>query len=214
MSETTIRAIIFDLDNCLASSKEVGGDLFEPGFQAIREANQGKLTDEELEAAFADTWIHALDFVAKRHHYSPEMLRAAWEVFRTIEVKEPMTGYPDLALLADFEPELHLVTSGFRRLQESKIRALGIRSFFKSAQVNAVDEPGHLGKQAMFDLIRREGGYTADEVLVVGDNPHSEIEAGNRLGMPTVQTLRPDVERAKNASHHVGGLREILDRWG
>lgn len=43
----------------------------------------------------------------------------------------------------------------------------------------------------------------ADEVLVVGDNPDSEIEAGNRLGLRTVQVLRPGVPRGNNATHYI-----------
>lgn len=209
-----MKAIIFDLDNCLASAKAVGTELYEPAFQAIRAVNAGRLTEEALQTAFADTWIHALDFVAEKHGYSPEMLHAGWEVFRTLEVQEPMQGYPDLGLLAALDARLYLVTSGFRRLQESKIRALGIGHFFESTEVNAIDEPEHLGKRAMFAAIRESGGYVPGEVLVVGDNPESEIEAGNQLGMPTVQTLRPGVERGGNAKYYVAGLQEILECWG
>jgi FMN phosphatase YigB (HAD superfamily) len=47
-------------------------------------------------------------------------------------------------------------------------------------------------------------------VLVVGDNPKSEIEAGNRLGMPTVQILRPGVARGATATHYIHELSELL----
>jgi hypothetical protein len=41
-----IKALIFDLDNCLAAANEVGDDLFEPAFGAMRNANRGTLTTE------------------------------------------------------------------------------------------------------------------------------------------------------------------------
>jgi putative hydrolase of the HAD superfamily len=43
----------------------------------------------------------------------------------------------------------------------------------------------------------------------VGDNPDSEIEAGNRLGIVTVQILRPEVPRGHNATHVIHGLAEL-----
>ena len=44
---------------------------------------------------------------------------------------------------------------------------------------------------------------------MVGDNPDSEIEAGNRLGMETVQILRPGVPRADNATYYIQTLAEL-----
>jgi putative hydrolase of the HAD superfamily len=46
-------------------------------------------------------------------------------------------------------------------------------------------------------------------VLVVGDSAESEIAAGNRLGMRTVQILRPGVPCAANASLHISGLVDL-----
>lgn len=46
-------------------------------------------------------------------------------------------------------------------------------------------------------------------MLVVGDSPDSEIEAGNRLGLRTVQILRPGVPRGDNATHCIHGPAEL-----
>ena len=47
------------------------------------------------------------------------------------------------------------------------------------------------------------------DVLVVGDNPDSEIEAGNQLGITTVQILRPGVIRGNNAAYYIDELAEL-----
>jgi hypothetical protein len=39
-----IKALIFDLDNCLAAANEVGEEPFQPAFEAMRNANRGTLT--------------------------------------------------------------------------------------------------------------------------------------------------------------------------
>jgi FMN phosphatase YigB (HAD superfamily) len=204
-----IRAIIFDLDSCLAPANEVGDELFTPAFAAIRTANRGELPEDRLRAAFQDCWRFPFDFIADKYGFTPAMREAGFGAFQEVEVREPMQGYGDLAALRGFHVPLFLVTSGFRRLQESKIRALGIAHFFTGIHIDAIDEGKPQGKQAAFEAILRMHRLPPQEVLVVGDNPDSEIAVGNRLGMTTVQILRPGVPRSEMASHHIKGLEEI-----
>lgn len=205
------KALIFDLDNCLAAAKEVGEELFEPAFDAIRLANRGDVSDEALEQAFAEMWRHPLDWVAARYGFSEAMLAAGWRVFVEMEVSCPMYGYSDLAVLAELSVQRFLVTSGFRRLQESKIVALKLAPLFTALYVDAIDEPDRRGKQALFERILKDYGLTPAEVLIVGDNADSELAAGNRLGIRTVQTLRPDVPRATNATFYIHSLAELKE---
>jgi FMN phosphatase YigB (HAD superfamily) len=204
-----IRAIIFDLDNCLSAADEVGRELMEPVFAAIREANRGKLTDEALDRAFADCWRIPLDVIAEEHGFSKEMLDAGWKVSVGLEVKSPMRGYDDLRGLKDLPVQRFLVTSGFRRLQESKIEALGFRELFTGIFVDAIDEPNRKGKIGWFREILSRHALKPEEVLVVGDNPDSEIEAGNNLGATTVQILREGVPRGTTANHYISDLGEL-----
>jgi FMN phosphatase YigB (HAD superfamily) len=204
-----IRALIFDLDNCLASAKEVGEELCEPAFAAIRIANRGTVDEETLKEAFSECWRHPFDFVAAKYGFSNEMVSAGWNAFSQMEVETPMKGYPDLAVLRELTPDLYLVTSGFRRLQESKIKALAFESLFQGIFIDAVDEPDRKGKEGIFRSIMAAAGLLPEEVVVVGDNPDSEIEVGNRLGIRTVQILRPGVPRGEHATHHIVTLTEL-----
>jgi putative hydrolase of the HAD superfamily len=205
------RALIFDLDNCLAAANEVGEDFFAPAFDAIRQANRGTVSDAALEQAFADMWRHPLDWVAERYGFPEAMLVAGWRVFASMEVSRPMCGYGDLAVLAELPAQRFLVTSGFRRLQESKVAALNLASLFTAFYIDAIDEPDRLGKQGLFEKILKDYGLAPAEVLIVGDNADSEIAAGNRLGIRTVQTLRPGVPRASNATFHIHLLAELKE---
>lgn len=203
------RAIIFDLDSCLCAADEAGEGLYAPAFAAIRAANRGTLGEDRLQAAFRDIWHRAFDAVAAEHGFSDAMRRAGWEAFSHLEVTTPLRGYGDLHVLADLPARLFLVTSGFRRLQESKIRALGIAHLFDAIHIDAIDVPGRKGKQPIFAEILATGGLHANEVLVVGDRADSEIAAGNRLGIVTVQILRSGVPWTDTAQHHVTTLIEI-----
>jgi len=204
-------AVIFDLDNCLAPADEVGKELYAPAFDAIRAANRGSVPADMLDKAFTDIWSHAFDWVVQRYRFTPEMFDAGWKQFVRMEVEMPMKGYGDLHLLASIRGEKFLVTSGFRRLQESKIRALGIASIFREVHVDAIDEPGRVGKKGLFQDIVTRHGYGRDEVFIVGDHPDSEIAAGRELGLRTVQTLRPGVMRSEDAGFHVSDLREFME---
>ncbi len=69
------------------------------------------------------------------------------------------------------------------------------------------------GTASSFEQILADSGLSAGELLVVGDNPESEIAAGNRLGIMTIRTLRPGASDSPGATGHVdsiAGLKPLL----
>jgi len=204
-----IKALIFDLDSCLSAANEVGDQLFQPAFDAIRRANHGTVSEDALKQAFSECWRFPFDDVAHRYGFTDEMTKAGFAAFARIEVTEPMHGYGDLHILRELRQKRFLVTSGFRRLQESKVNALGIRKLFAEIRIDAIDEPGSKGKAQHFEEILKSHSLEPEEVMVVGDNPDSEIAAGSRFGMKTVQVLRPGVPRGDNATHYIKSLNEL-----
>jgi len=204
-----IKALIFDLDSCLSAANEVGDQLFQPAFDAIRRANHGTVSEDALKQAFSECWRFPFDDVAHRYGFTDEMTKAGFAAFARIEVTEPMHGYGDLHILRELRQKRFLVTSGFRRLQESKVNALGIRKLFAEIRIDAIDEPGSKGKAQHFEEILKSHSLKSEAVIVVGDNPDSEIAAGNRLGMKTVQVLRPGVLRGDNATLYIHSLNEL-----
>jgi putative hydrolase of the HAD superfamily len=204
-----IKAIIFDLDNCLSAADESSREVLEPIFTAVRAANDGTLSVATLDRAFDECWRNAFDVVASRYRFSRRMLEAGWNAAAEAEVVTPLHGYPDLGALHDLPAKLFLVTSGFRRLQESKISALRIGELFAEVHVDAIDEEKRRGKRGIFEEILTSHALAPEEVLVVGDNPDSEIDAGNQLGIQTVQILRPGVPRGDNATYYIDELTEL-----
>jgi len=205
-----IDALILDLDNCLAPATEVNRELYDEALAAIRQANDGSISEAILDAAFHALWSTAYDVVAREHGFTEAMAAAGWQAFCRFEVNHPMRGYGDLERLADFDMPLCLVTSGFRRLQASKIRALGIAAQFREAVVDAIDETPRLGKRGHFERLIATHGWRAENIWIAGDSPHSELAAGRAIGAVTVQTLRPGVLRSDIADHHVQDLGELL----
>lgn len=78
-----------------------------------------------------------------------------------------------------------LVTTGFEKLQWSKVHALGIEEDFKKIYI--VDPAqSALTKKDIFQQIMEENSLSAHEVIVIGDDPDSEIKAASALGITTV----------------------------
>lgn len=209
MNYPPIAAIIFDLDNCLLDPRELGDGLVEPLFAAICRANHATLSERDLQAALEDLWWRPFDKVADAWHFSESMRMAGWRACAALRIEGRLHGYDDLMVLNELPMTTFLVTSGFQHLQHSKIRALGIGKRFAEIHIDAIDDPDHLGKQAIFQQIICRWQFPAQQVMVVGDSGESEIAAGNRLSMRTVQLLRPGVEPVSNADHHVADLWQL-----
>src|ERR1700747_169532 len=107
-----LTAAIVDLDNCLAPANEPGDALYARVFDAIRRANLGSHSEQQLQVAFSDFWIHALDWVAAHHRFTNAMPDAAWRVIATLEVDCPLRGYGDLQVLTSLPLRRFLVTFG------------------------------------------------------------------------------------------------------
>jgi FMN phosphatase YigB (HAD superfamily) len=205
-----IEALIFDIDNCLAPAMEIGTELYGPALKAIQDANRGTLSSQDMDAAIHDIWSHPFDWVADKHGFSGPMREAGRNEFVKLETRGPLFGYGDLSTLDSLDIPLFLVTSGFRRLQESKARALGIVDRFQEIFVDALDEPEtRLGKKRIIQGILDSHGYRKDTIIVIGDSPHSEIKAAAELGIRSVQTLRPGVSPTLNATYQIQSLREL-----
>ncbi|MGA3156085.1 MAG: HAD family hydrolase [Steroidobacteraceae bacterium] len=202
-------SIFFDLDSCLCAAEEIGPQLYLPAFEAIRKANARTLPDEALSQAFAEMWRFPFDDVATRFGFSEAMWESGFRAFSNLVVSTPMYGYGDLGVLRELPARLFLITSGFRRLQESKIAALRIAEIFEAIYIDAIDEPNPRGKVAIFSELLDQFGLRADQAIVVGDNPDSEIAAGNSLGITTVQILRPGVLPGGNAVHTIADLNAL-----
>lgn len=202
-------SIIFDLDNCLCAADEVGQGFHAPVFAAIRRCNEGALTDAALSEAFADCMRFPFDEVAEKFGFTRAMRDAGLRVLESLEVVTPMHGYGDLHVLRELQARRFLVTSGFVKLQRSKIAMLGVGPWFEAVRIDAVGKQPRRGKRAVFEDLVRHFALRAGQVWVVGDNARSEIAAGNQLGMRTVQILRPGVERSDAARYTVKNLFEL-----
>ncbi|MBS0209133.1 MAG: hypothetical protein JSS27_09285 [Planctomycetes bacterium] len=95
-----IKAIIFDLDNCLCAADAAGRQLLEAVFAVIRSTNDGTYSAAEVSAIIGDLWRQPLNVVAEKYQFPPEMRAAAWAAYARAEVSGQMAGCADIPTAA------------------------------------------------------------------------------------------------------------------
>jgi FMN phosphatase YigB (HAD superfamily) len=204
------RAAVFDLDHTLFDPRTLPVTLFDSLAARVRAAAAGIVSDAVLDAALADAWRMPFDRVAARHQL-PDVATVAWqEAASMVEVTEALTPYPDVrAGLEQLSLLRFLLTTGFRRLQESKLKQLGLAALFVTVYVDALDPPGPEGKRALLQRLIAEHGLTPPEVVVIGDRADDELAAAHTLGMVAVQVLRPGVIASPEVSWRIPDLHAL-----
>jgi len=200
------KAIIYDLDNTIFPVSSIGEKLFGPLFDAIAESGQHNDSMDAIKYAIMRTPFR---IVAQRHNFSDELTQKGIDIQETIDYKDEMNTFEDYPEIKNIPGERFLVTTGFKTMQLSKIRQLGISDDFK--EIHVVNPVETTKKDVFADILKRYN-YQPDEVLVVGDDPESEIAAAKALGIPTVLYDKNDMQDASAADfkiEHFAQLRDI-----
>jgi HAD superfamily hydrolase (TIGR01509 family) len=206
--------VIFDLDDTLFPVSSLPTNALAPAVAAARAANVGveALPADRLERALADAFRFPFPVVVATHAL-PRSLVQAWDAAnRALEITTDLTAYDDVVrMLPQLRLRRFLVTTGYRRFQESKLAALRIGGFFDRVYIDAVDDDSLApkGKTAVFRQLLDEWRFAPAEVLVVGDSEPGELAAGRALGMPTVQILRPGVSPTRLVDWRIADLEEL-----
>jgi FMN phosphatase YigB (HAD superfamily) len=205
-----IKALICDLDHTLFPTRSIPRSVVQPALDAVRAANRNgsHVSDAWLEEALEACWDLSFDEVARRYAL-PDPLCQAWaDSAERLEANGPLELYPDAAVLWTLPLRRFLVTTGYRRFQESKIAALDIARRFEGIYIDALGD-GRLGKEALFRRLMAEHRLVTHEVAVLGDNAESEIAAGHRLGLWTIQIVRERAVSSPSAHFRIDSLTEL-----
>jgi putative hydrolase of the HAD superfamily len=205
--DMTKKAFIYDLDNTVYPVPSIGEKLFAPLFQLIREngaytGSFDKIRDEIMRTPF--------QVVAQKYQFSQELTQKAVGLLRDLTYEGDIQPYPDYPEIRNIPGDRFLVTTGFRKLQESKIRGMGIEADFR--QVIVVDpDTSDKTKKDIFAGILQQHGYQPAQVLVIGDDPGSEIKAARELGLDTVLYDKENRHPNAVATFRISDFRELKD---
>ncbi len=192
MWHTMKKAIILDLDNTIYGVPTIGEGLFADLFKAIKESGEH---DEDFEAIKKDIMRKPFQVVAANYAFSEALTRQGMEMLSNISYKGPIQYFSDYEVTRVLPLEKYLVTTGFVQLQQSKIDGMNINRDFKEIHIIDPATSDKTKRDIFADIIYRNG-YRIDDVLVIGDDLHSEIKAAQDLGIDAVvydkYNLHPD----------------------
>lgn len=176
------RAIIFDLDNTIYSVYSIGNTLFAPVFDVIaqdgtQEQNMEKIRDEVMRRPFQQ--------IAQDYQFNEELTRKSLDMLKQLAYHAPIEPFEDYALVRQLPVDKYLVTTGFRAMQQSKINSMGLQNDFLEIHIVDPTVSNKTKKEVFADIVQRHG-YAKEEVLIVGDDLHSEIKAAQELGIDAV----------------------------
>ena len=202
-------AIIYDLDETILPASAVPDETFDSLFNAIREANKGTVPDNKLEEALKAMRRISVDVVAADYGFSEEMNEAAKLALLHTKYDFQLSTYDDFPVLKTIPGKRYLVTTGVPNLQQAKVDTLFTLGDFDDVFVDDIYHDNRVGKKGLFKQIAEKTGLPGQRIWIVGDNPDSEIKAGNELGMNTVHIARAGVEPSSAANYQVRDFHEL-----
>lgn len=176
------KALIFDLDNTIYPVASISEKLFKPLFELIGRSGEYR---GDFQAVKQLIMRKPFQYVAEKHGMSAALREEALQLLSSLTYAETMKTFSDYDAVKKLPQDKFLVTAGFTKLQLSKIQQLNIENDFK--RIYVVDQMLTADtKKSVFENILVADSYEPREVLVVGDDPHSEIKAAMELGMKVV----------------------------
>lgn len=205
------KALILDLDNTIypvsSISENLLANLFAKLDQHAGSINAGdadkinKIKDEMTRRPF--------QHIADEFNLHGEVRNKMEDQLRNMTYDLPMQPFDDYHHVRAIQLDKFLVTTGYSKLQWSKVRMLGIEDDFK--YIHIVDpDISQQTKKDVFAKIMQTNNYMPEDLLVIGDDPESEIKAAKTLGIDTFlydpTNRHPDVP----VTYRSNNLRDVL----
>jgi len=201
------KAIIYDLDNTIYPVHSIGESLFEPFLKLITQYPEH---DGDFDAIKSDMFRKPFQVVSAEHHFSDELISRTIELLQTMTYQGEIRYFDDYPAIKNIKAERFLVTTGFYNLQYSKIRGMGIADDF--AEIHVVDPlTSTKTKKDVFADIMQRHNYEVSDVLVVGDDPESEIKAALALGIDTVLYDKNNCHIQHTALYKITSFNELAN---
>ena len=217
------RAVLFDAAETLFTTRASVGEIYagiarQYGSQADSKLIQaafvrhfrgaGPLSVQDQKQWWKDVVYRVFDEVGMVENFD-EFFERVYDKFRgsqgwmlfpeTVDVlKELKTLGLKLGIISNFDTRIYSV-----------LDSLGIRHFFDAVTISS--EAGY-SKPAVeiFEMAARALGVPASAILVVGDSPHDDVEAGIRSGMSGLLLDRTGRYDGKSHLRRISLLKEVI----
>lgn len=137
----------------------------------------GKITAQELQHTRFELWAKKLDVTTTD-------LNSAF-LSAMADICAPLPGAKELLDFLQGKAQLGIITNGFTELQQIRLERTGFSQHFAALIISeqvGIAKPDRGIFEHAFALM---GNPDKRDVLMVGDNPHSDILGGNNVGIST-----------------------------
>jgi len=205
------KALILDLDNTIYPVNSISEILFADLFAILdKHADMINISDADKVDKIKDEMTRRpFQYIVDEFSLNGEVSDKMTDILRDMTYSQPMAPFDDYQHVRSIPLDKFLVTTGYPKLQWSKVKMLGIEDDFK--QIHIVDpDVNQQTKKDVFAEIMQTYDYAPGVLLVIGDDPESEIKAAKALGIDTFlydPTNRyPDVQ----VTYRSNNLRDVL----
>lgn len=201
-------SIIVDLDYTIFQTNTIKKKSIEPFIKKLKTELNSTFSKQEIQNIEAELWTESWDFVIEKYQIPKEIFSKAIKILEKLPLNLLISTYPDYTFLKNFKIDKFLVTTGLTYLQNEKIKALNIQKDFTEIIIN----DRLIETKTKFDIFQellQKYNLSPEKTYVIGDNPNSEIQAGNRLKLNTIQILRAGIKKGDNAKYYVTSFDEL-----
>ena len=205
------KLLIFDLDHTIFDTKSIKKESVQSilkKFQNIAIKKYGEALTNKIIDEF---WEYPFDYLAHQYNFDEHLKFQLSNAINHTNFVFDIKPFKDFEIIKDFEATKILVTTGFKKLQESKIKQLGILSVFDEIYIDDILDPNRIFKKGIFAKILAQREFEPKDIYIVGDNPVSELKAGYELGLTTIQVSKLGQEKSEYANHIISNYHELLD---
>lgn len=200
------KAIIYDLDNTIYPVPSIGDKLFASLYQLIRETGEHV---DQFEDIKADILRKPFQVVAATYGFSSELTQKGIDLLKDITYEDKIRPFEDYTEIRRIPAERFLVTTGFTKLQYSKIRGMNIEADFREIHVIDPLASKKTKKDVFADILQRYT-YKPKDVIVVGDDLESELRAAQALGIDTVLYDKYDLHPNNLTNYKISNFTELI----
>jgi len=202
--------LLLDLDDTIFQTNSMNPKIFDSAISVIRKYYSSKKTEENIEKIELELWSNPIDVVFSKYQ-TPKIIRTEfYKRIRNINYATlNISTFKDYEVIKSLAVTKILVTTGLKELQLGKIKALGIESDFESIHI---DDPQIKPRQYKIDIFKQilnDSKIAPEEIWVIGDNPDSEIKAGKKLGMRTIQRKSNSKKSSKFSDYEIESFEEL-----
>ena len=201
--------LILDLDNTIFETKSMNPKIFQPILDIIisyyHSVNQSTIVPQIIE----ELWSIPMDEVFKKYNTPEKIQQQTYKTLNSIDYSLAITTYDDYAILKSMPHEKILVTTGYKKLQTAKIKALKIGADFKEIFIDDPLANNRKYKLGIFKDILQKENLKPNEVWVIGDSVENEIKAGHALGMNTIQRTKTGEKKSQFSNYGIASFQEL-----